>query len=59
LAVIQQAYIEGVSMRWVDDLLKALGPTGMDSFSFRFPYQLLRVPEECLDVDGELAVVLE
>lgn len=30
LAVIQQAYIEGVSVRRVDDLLKALGLTGID-----------------------------
>jgi putative transposase len=29
LAVIQQAYIEGVSVRRVDDLLKALGLTGL------------------------------
>jgi transposase-like protein len=30
LAVVQQAYIEGVSTRKVDDLLQALGLTGMD-----------------------------
>ncbi len=30
LAVIQQVYIEGVSVRRVDDLLKALGLTGID-----------------------------
>lgn len=30
LGVIQQAYIEGVSVRRVDDLLKALGLTGID-----------------------------
>jgi putative transposase len=30
LAVIQQAYIEGVSVRRVDDVLKALGLTGID-----------------------------
>jgi putative transposase len=30
LAVVQQAYIEGVSTRKVDDLLKALGLTGID-----------------------------
>jgi transposase-like protein len=30
LAVVQQAYIEGVSVRRVDDLLKALGLTGID-----------------------------
>lgn len=30
LAAIQQAYIEGVSVRRVDDLLKALGVTGID-----------------------------
>lgn len=30
LAVIQQAYIEGMSVRRVDDLLKALGLTGID-----------------------------
>ena len=30
LAVVQQAYIEGVSTRKVDDLVKALGLSGMD-----------------------------
>ena len=30
MAVVQQAYIEGVSTRKVDDLLKALGLTGID-----------------------------
>ena len=30
LAVVQQAYVEGVSTRKVDDLLKALGLTGID-----------------------------
>ena len=30
LAVVQQAYIEGVSTRKVDNLLKALGLTGID-----------------------------
>jgi len=30
LAVIQQAYVEGVSTRRVDDLLQALGLTGID-----------------------------
>src|SRR4030066_864716 len=30
LAVVQQAYIEGVSTRKVDDLLKGLGLTGID-----------------------------
>jgi transposase-like protein len=30
LAVVQQAYIEGVSTRKVDDLVQALGLTGMD-----------------------------
>ena len=29
LAVIQQAYVEGVSTRWVDDLVKALGCEGI------------------------------
>jgi len=29
LAVVQQAYVEGVSTRKVDDLLKALGLTGI------------------------------
>jgi putative transposase len=28
--VVQQAYIEGVSVRRIDDLLKALGLTGID-----------------------------
>jgi len=30
LAVVQQAYIEGVSTRKVDDLLQAMGLTGID-----------------------------
>ena len=31
LAVIQQAYVEGVSTRRVDDLIKALGGDGISS----------------------------
>jgi putative transposase len=43
LAVIQQAYIEGVSVRRVDDLLKALGLTGIDKSA---------VSRVCQQLDG-------
>jgi transposase-like protein len=42
LAVIQQAYVEGVSTRRVDDLLQALGLTGIDKS---------RVSRICKDLD--------
>lgn len=43
LAVIQQAYVEGVSTRRVDDLLQALGLTGIDKS---------RVSRICKELDG-------
>ena len=43
LAVVQQAYIEGVSTRKVDDLLQSLGVAGMDKS------QVSRV---CKELDG-------
>ncbi len=47
LAVIQQAYIEGVSVRRFDDLLKALGLTGVDrSAVSRICQQLDEVVEQ-------------
>jgi putative transposase len=47
LAVIQQAYIEGVSVRRVDDLLKALGLAGIDKSAVsRICQQLDAVVEE-------------
>jgi putative transposase len=47
LAVIQQAYIEGVSVRRVDDLLKALGLTGIDKSAVsRICHQLDGVVEQ-------------
>ncbi len=47
LAVIQQAYIEGVSVRRVDDLLKALGLTGIDKSAVsRICHQLDGVVEK-------------
>jgi len=44
LAVVQQAYIEGVSTRKVDDLLQALGLTGIDKS------QVSRICKELTDV---------
>jgi putative transposase len=47
LAVIQQAYIEGVSVRRIDDLLKALGLTGIDKSAVsRICQQLDEVVEQ-------------
>lgn len=43
LAVIQQAYIEGVSTRKVDDLLQSLGLSGMDKS---------QVSRACKELDG-------
>ena len=54
LAVIQQAYVEGVSTRWVDDLIKALGCEGISKS------QVSRICQE-LDVvvDGFLGRPLD
>jgi len=46
LAVVQQAYIEGVSTRKVDNLLQALGLTGIDKS---------RVSRICRELDGPIA----
>jgi len=43
LAVVQQAYIEGISTRKVDDLLQALGLTGIDKS---------KVSRICKELDG-------
>ena len=43
LAVVQQAYVEGVSTRRVDDLLRALGLTGIDKS---------KVSRICKELDG-------
>ena len=43
LAVIQQAYVQGVSTRRVDDLVKALGCEGISKFRMIFmTYQTVR-----------------
>jgi transposase-like protein len=46
LAVVQQAYIEGVSTRRVDDLLQAMGLAGMDKS---------HVSRTCRELDGLVA----
>ena len=46
LAVIQQAYVEGVSTRRVDDLIKALGCDGISSS------QVSRICEQLDEVEG-------
>lgn len=43
LAVVQQAYVEGISTRKVDDLLRALGLTGIDKS---------KVSRICKELDG-------
>lgn len=43
LAVVQQAYVEGISTRKVDDLLQALGLTGIDKS---------KVSRICKELDG-------
>ena len=48
LAVIQQAYVEGVSTRRVDDLIKALGCDGICSQVSRICQQLDEVVESFL-----------
>ena len=46
LAVVQEAYVQGVSTRRVDDLLQALGLTGMSKS---------QVSRMCADLDTEVA----
>lgn len=46
LAVVQEAYVQGVSTRRVDDLLQALGLTGISKS---------QVSRMCADLDGEVA----
>jgi putative transposase len=49
-AVIQEAYIEGVSMRSVDDLVKALGMSGISKS---------QVSRLCEEIDGRVKAFLE
>lgn len=35
-AVVQEAYVHGVSTRSVDDLVKAMGMTGISAFEFDY-----------------------
>ena len=49
-AVIQEAYIEGVSMRSVDDLVKALGMSGVSKS---------QVSRLCAEIDGRVKAFLD
>jgi transposase-like protein len=49
-AVIQEAYIEGVSMRSVDDLVKALGMSGISKS---------QVSRLCKEIDGKVKAFLD
>jgi transposase-like protein len=49
-AVIQEAYIEGVSMRSVDDLVKALGMSGVSKS---------QVSRLCAEIDGKVKAFLD
>src|SRR5574339_1003920 len=49
-AVIQEAYIEGVSMRSVDDLVKALGMSGISKS---------QVSRLCEEIDGKVKAFLD
>jgi putative transposase len=49
IAVIQEAYVHGVSTRSVDDLVKAMGLTGMDKS---------QVSRLCQDIDGRVQTFL-
>ena len=51
LAVIQQAYVEGVSTRRVDDLLQALGLTGIDTHALAGGARESRVSRICKELD--------
>ncbi|CAA7625260.1 transposase [Magnetospirillum sp. UT-4] len=49
-AVIQEAYIQGISTRSVDDLVKAMGMTGISKS---------QVSRLCGEIDGKIATFLE
>jgi putative transposase len=49
-AVIQEAYIQGVSTRSVDDLVKAMGMTGISKS---------QVSRLCCEIDGKIAAFLD
>ena len=51
LAVVQQAYVEGVSTRRVDDLLQALGLTGIDTPALAGGARESRVSRICKELD--------
>jgi putative transposase len=51
LAVVQQAYVEGVSTRRVDDLLQALGLTGIDTPALAGGARESRVSRICKGLD--------
>jgi transposase-like protein len=49
-AVIQEAYVQGISTRSVDDLVKAMGMTGISKS---------QVSRLCSEIDGKIATFLE
>ena len=49
-AVVQEAYVQGVSTRSVDDLVKALGMTGISKS---------QVSRLCSEIDGKIATFLD
>jgi putative transposase len=49
-AVIQEAYVQGISTRSVDDLVKAMGMTGISKS---------QVSRLCAEIDGKIATFLE
>jgi putative transposase len=57
-AVIQEAYIQGISTRSVDDLVKAMGMTGI-SKSQACPEQSRRVSRLCEDIDHRVKAFLD
>ncbi|AVM72877.1 Transposase, Mutator family [Magnetospirillum gryphiswaldense MSR-1] len=49
-AVIQEAYVQGISTRSVDDLVKAMGMTGISKS---------QVSRLCAEIDGKISTFLE
>ena len=49
-AVIQEAYVQGISTRAVDDLVKAMGMTGISKS---------QVSRLCAEIDGKISTFLE
>ncbi|AFK53511.1 transposase, mutator type [Tistrella mobilis KA081020-065] len=49
-AVIQEAYVQGISTRSVDDLVKAMGMTGISKS---------QVSRLCAEIDGKIATFLD